>query len=101
MSAATPVGGVTPQDLSSPGTVFRIGVPPIAVDILCDIDGVDFGDAYARRVPVIIGAASGLQAPFISLDDLIANKLAAGRMQDLADVEALRQAGAAKPIGDV
>jgi hypothetical protein len=37
-----------------------------------------------------------LTAHFISRDDLIAAKLAAGRTRDLADVEELRKAAAAE-----
>jgi hypothetical protein len=44
-----PVGDITPQDLAEPGSIFRIGTPPIAVDILRDIDGVDFEQAFNRR----------------------------------------------------
>ena len=47
---------------------------------------------HGRRVEDVVDAASGLKASFISRDDLIAAKLASGRAQDLADVEAIRKA---------
>ena len=87
-----PLGDIKPQELVEPGSIFRIGTPPIAVDILRDIDGIDFDQAFGRGERATINRDSGLQAPFISVNDLITNKLAAGRPQDLGDVEALRQA---------
>jgi hypothetical protein len=45
-----------------------------------------------RRIDDVIDPASGLQASFISREDLIAAKLASGRPQDLADVDAIRKA---------
>jgi hypothetical protein len=45
-----------------------------------------------RRVEDVIALATGLKASLISRADLIAAKLAAGRPQDLADVDALRKA---------
>jgi hypothetical protein len=89
-----PVGQITPQDLVEAGSIFRVGTPPIAVDILRDIDGADFQEAFSRRVLITVNQQTGLQAPFISAEDLIANKLAAGRATDLGDVEALRLAAA-------
>ena len=56
------------------------------------IDGVDFDAAWERRVEAVIDPQSGLTAFFISKRDLLASKLAAGRMRDLADVEAIREA---------
>jgi hypothetical protein len=91
-----PIGQITPKDLAESGSIFRIGVPPIAVDILRDIDGVNFDEAFSRRVVITVNQQSGLQAPFISVSDLTLNKLAAGRPQDLADVEALRLAAIAE-----
>ena len=54
---------------------------------------MDFDQAWSHRVEVVIDEKTGLKVPFISADDFIANKLAAGRPQDLADVEAVRTAG--------
>ena len=62
------------------------------MDILPGIDGVNFEEAWARRIEGVIDAKSGLKAFFISRADLIASKLAAGRMRDLADVEEIREA---------
>jgi hypothetical protein len=62
------------------------GQPPLRVDLMRAIDGVPAPDALGRSV----GATwDGLPVRVISLDDLIENKRAAGRMQDLADVERL------------
>jgi hypothetical protein len=69
------------------------------VDILPEITGVDFDRAWRRRVMETIDAGTGLAAAFISADDLIAAKTAAGRAQDLADVEALRKAQAGAVTG--
>ena len=80
------------SDLTDPHQFLRFGREPVAVDILPGIDGVDFDAAWERRVEGVIDAASGLRAFFISKDDLIASKLAAGRLRDLADVEEIQEA---------
>src|SRR5712691_4397968 len=86
-----PMEGLTPGDFSKRGKFFRLGREPVAVDILPEIDGVDFDQAWEKRVEGVIDTASGLTAHFISLSDLMAAKIAAGRPQDIADVAALRQ----------
>jgi hypothetical protein len=58
---------------------------------------VDFEAAWERRVEIVLDAATGLKANFISADDLIASKLASARPQDLADADAIRKAREIKP----
>lgn len=82
-----PLEGLTPEDFVEPGNFFRMGSPPVMVDILSRISGVDFGQAWEHRVEFPVDF--GLNALFISREDLLAAKLAAGRPQDLADAEAL------------
>ena len=78
--------GLTTEDFLTEGHVVQLGYPPVRIDLLTSIEGVDFAEAYERRVEVRL---SGVRVPFISLADLRANKAAAGRLQDLADLEAL------------
>lgn len=85
-----PLTGISESDFASEGIVFQIGNSPRRIDILTRISGVDFENAYAKRNVVNVG---GLDIPVISMSDLIANKRASGRTQDLADVEKL-EAGA-------
>ena len=61
------------------------------VDLLPEIDGVDFDRAWANRIESVIDLETGLKAFFISGTDLVAAKLAAGRPQDIADVAAIRK----------
>lgn len=85
-SFGAPTARVTTDDFASPGTVYEIGVAPIRIDILTAIDGVTFDEAWPRRV----GSSYGDQpVQVISRDDLLRNKRASGRAQDLADVAAL------------
>ena len=85
-----PLAGLTPADFTD-GTIFQIGQPPARVDILQHIDGVTFDEAWEHRIR---GAIDGdVQTSVISKDDLIRNKLASGREQDLLDVKVLRNAG--------
>ena len=70
------------------GTVFQIGQEPDRIDILQRIDGVTFDEAWANRIE---GKIDGeVPASVISRDDLIRNKVANGREQDLLDVKKLR-----------
>ncbi|MGA2249239.1 DUF6036 family nucleotidyltransferase [Terracidiphilus sp.] len=87
-----PLADLRPEDLIDPGSFFRMGFPPNMIEILPRISGVDFDQAWSRRIEVIIDADTGLTASFISLDDMIANKLSAGRPQDIADAAAIRDA---------
>ena len=81
-----PLQDLSLDDLSHPGLIFQIGVPPVRIDILTAIDGVEFGGAWSERID---GRFGGLAVPVISRRDLIRNKRATGRLQDLADVEHL------------
>ena len=83
---------VTENDFADPATIFQVGVAPFRVDILCQIDGVEFGKAWESSEWTLLD--DGVPVRYISVDLLIANKLAAGRPQDLVDVQKLREAAA-------
>jgi hypothetical protein len=93
----SPTRVLTAKDFEDKATWYTMGVPPVAIDILPEIPGVAFSAAWKNRVTLVIDDASGLAAHFISRDDLIAAKLAAGRPRDLADVEEMRKATAKVP----
>jgi hypothetical protein len=84
-----PVEGLSAKDFAEPDNFFRMGTPPIMVDIMPKIGGVEFEEAWRRRVDVRID--DDLSVPFISREDLLVAKLSAGRAQDLIDVDALRE----------
>ena len=87
-----PLQGLRAADFAEHGPFFRMGREPVSVDILTAIPGVEFDAAWQCRVEDVVDPASGLKANFISREDLIAAKLASGRPQDLADVDAIRNA---------
>ena len=83
-----PLEGVTVQDLCTPGTILQIGVEPNRIDVLTEVDGLTFEQAWDRRVSSSYGDASiGL----LDLDDLILNKRIVGRLQDQLDLEWLNR----------
>src|ERR1017187_309400 len=90
------IEGLTPEDFAERGSFFRMGHEPVAVDILSEIPGVDFDAAWERRVEDVIDTATGLRASFISGDDLMSAKLAAGRPQAIADGTPTRKAAESK-----
>ena len=65
---------------------IRMGNPPLRIEILTSIDGVEFNECYQNKKTVII---DNIKINFISLSDLKKNKKASGRFQDLADIENL------------
>ena len=88
-----PLEGLTAGDFEEAGPFFRMGREPVGVDILTVIPGVEFEAAWSRRVEAVFDERTNLVANFISREDLLAAKRAAGRRQDLADVEAIEKAG--------
>lgn len=85
-----PLEDLTPDDFrSDPNSIFQLGVEPARIDILQQIDGVSFDEAWEHRAEACI---DGIPAHIISAEYLIKNKLASGRPQDIADVAAIRRA---------
>ena len=68
------------------GKIIRMGVPPMRIEVLTEIDGVAFADCFAAREVVTL---DGQKVNMISLSDLRKNKLASGRHKDLDDLEHL------------
>ncbi len=80
------LSSLTWNDLTVSGRVIQLGYPPLRIDIMTAIDGVVFDDAWLRKVESRYGKET---VHFISKVDLIANKRASGRKQDLLDLENL------------
>jgi len=74
------------DDFTTPGRVVQLGIAPDRVDLMTAIDGVSFADAWSGRVSGRFGAVPVF---YIGKAELVRNKRATGRAQDLADVEAL------------
>jgi len=84
-----PLHSFSPADFRD-GSCFQIGSPPGRIDILQQIDGITFDEAWKNRVEANIEGE--IRVAVISREDLIRNKLASGREQDLLDVKKLRAA---------
>lgn len=80
--------GLTEDDFLDTENIIQLGFPPNRIDILTDIAGVDFETCFNNKVVVKF---EDTEINFISLIDLITNKEAAGRLQDLADAEKLKK----------
>lgn len=83
-----PVASLAPDDFLNGKSFFQLGVAPNRVDVMQMIEGVSFSDAWPRRSYGV--AADNIPFPVISRQDLIVNKAAVGRLQDLADLKKLR-----------
>ena len=81
-----PLAGVAESDFSQPGVTLQIGVAPNRIDLATAIDGVAFAEAWPRRVESEYGTH---RIWVIGRTDLATNKRAAGRPQDLLDLDLL------------
>lgn len=83
--------GFTSNDINpglflKPSNVIRMGVPPIRIELMNSISGVEFADCFSER---IVENWNGVNVNIISLNKLKKNKKASGRLKDLSDLEHL------------
>ncbi len=84
----------TKGDFLKENIINQLGYPPLRIDILTSVDGVSFSEAKKHFQVIEVG---GLPIRFIGLAELIQNKKASGRKQDLVDVETLKKQGKEDP----
>jgi hypothetical protein len=74
------------EDFTKPDSIIQIGFIPNRIDIITEISGITFNEAYENKVKGKLGAE---HVYFISPQDLLKNKKAAKRTKDLSDIELL------------
>ncbi len=79
--------GLVAEDFLTPKRVIQLGRPPLRIDLVTSIDGVDFPDCFESKQTLLV---DGLEVPFIGLEALRKNKRSSGRPQDLADLDHLK-----------
>src|SRR5690554_5932052 len=75
------------EDFLKDGYVTQLGYPPLRIDILNSISGVEFDEAYENKVQ---GSVGNLSVSFINVQEFIKNKEASGRPKDWGDIAALK-----------
>jgi predicted nucleotidyltransferase len=73
-------------DLVAPDRVIQLGMPPLRIDLLTSVTGLDFEECRARAAQAVL---DGMPVPVLGLDDLRRNKRATGRPRDLDDLQRL------------
>jgi hypothetical protein len=81
-----PTSQVIAEDFSRPGIVFQMGLPPLRIDVLTELSGLTFAEAWPTRTRAPFGP---VVADVIGREAFIKNKRATGRARDLGDIEAL------------
>ena len=87
VSFGAPLFDLELSDLSKPGITFQIGIEPNRIDLLTEVEGLTFSEAFERRLESTYG---GVAIGILSAGDLILNKEKVGRLQDQLDVERLK-----------
>ncbi len=78
---------LTPAQIISPGKIVEMGLPPVQIHVMSQVDGVSWDEVWTGRETAQFGSNS---VAFIGRDEYLRNKRAAGRPKDLADIDALR-----------
>lgn len=81
-----PTDPLQPDTLIQPDRILQMGIEPVQILVMSAVSGVSWDEAWAGRQ---VGPCGSRELPFIGRDDLVRNKRAAGRLKDLADVQAL------------
>ena len=81
-----PPSSIRPEDVIDPSRILQMGVEPVQIHVMSAIDGVTWDEAWTGRET---GACGSHELPFIGRREFIKNKRAAGRLKDLADIDAL------------
>ena len=81
-----PTEQVSAEDFSQPGIVFQMGLPPLRIDVLTELSGLTFAEAWSTRTRAAFGPVT---VDVIGREAFIKNKRATGRARDLGDLEAL------------
>lgn len=83
-----PTAPLTPADFLGGTKIVEMGVAPVQIHVMSAIDGVSWDEVWQGREA---GQFGGRTVPFIGREAFIRNKRAAGRLKDLADIDALRE----------
>ena len=81
-----PTAQVRAEDFSRPGIVFQMGLPPVRIDVLTELSGLTFSEAWPTRTQAAFGP---IIVDVIGREAFIKNKRATGRARDLGDIESL------------
>ena len=81
-----PLNAITQTDFAAPGVTYQIGVAPARIDILTELTGLTFDEAWPTRIRVPFGE---VDVDVIGREPFIRNKRATGRAKDLGDIEGL------------
>jgi hypothetical protein len=81
-----PVESLRPADVVDPSRILQMGVEPMQIHVMSEVSGLSWEEAWGGRV---VGSCGTRELPFLGRRELIRNKRAAGRLKDLADIEAL------------
>jgi hypothetical protein len=86
VSFGAPLIDVSADDFSRPGVTYQIGVAPGRIDILTELTGITFAEAWPGRMRRPFG---DVEVDFIGREAFIRNKRATGRAKDLGDIEGM------------
>jgi hypothetical protein len=84
-----PMKDISEDTFTEKGIIYQIGVAPCRIDIITEISGnIAFPEAASHALTIVFG---NVTAPVLSVNNLIANKLAIGRPKDLEDADLLKK----------
>ena len=89
-----PLANATVDDFVNPAHIYQIGAGYVRIDVLMNVAGLTFDEAWKRRNTVDF---EGRPVPFLSREDLITAKRAAGRPRDLLQLKRLLRTSSKPP----
>ena len=81
-----PVPDLSPEAIADRRRMLQMGVPPVQIHLMSAISGVEWDEVWSDRVEGVLGRNN---VCFLGRETFLRNKRAAGRLKDLADIDAL------------
>jgi hypothetical protein len=79
--------GMTPENFENKNMIFQMGLPPVRIDIMLDVNGIGFEKAWKNRKNAFYGKTP---IQILGRDELIFSKLKTARPQDLIDAQKIK-----------